>query len=181
MVRMLSKQIHLFVLAGIFLINCDPFDLNDGDALPVDSGATSPAQSQTRCNSDSGAKVELRSEEMSRWNLAMIHAKQEFDFSWTRPDEFPHPTLAGGSQQAYASFANVFGRFVESEDTVNFLASKCRFESAIKHVFPSGQTGIETSWKQLATEISNGVSTFAFASVEDRAAARVFLNKMLSP
>jgi hypothetical protein len=115
---------------------------------------------------------------MMRWNAAAAAADTEgFDFGWTSYDQFPHPTYKGGSPQAYGGFANVLLLFFQSGDNFDFLARNHLFSTRLRYIFPSGQSGLDTSFQELAAFFSSPTG-YGDASAETRQALQVFLDRM---
>ena len=108
---------------------------------------------------------------MTRWNGAVDAVKVPIDFHWPSFDRFPHPTYKGGSSQAYEQFAAVLLKFLQ--DNADFLASEDLFQTELRDVFPSGQVGLRTSFRELAAEFSATKSGDIAAKTREALAAFV--------
>jgi hypothetical protein len=114
---------------------------------------------------------------MARWNAAATAAGTSIDFHWTVEDQFPHPTVKGGTAQAYQQFATVLLLFFQRGDDFAFLAQNHLFETPLRFITASGQVDVDTTFQKLATELS---SSTGFGNIPDatRQALKGFLDRM---
>jgi hypothetical protein len=154
-----------------------------GRPLVPDPGPTPSASGTTAVPTDAAAPsapvdaAAVQAELLARWNAAADLDTSSFDFHWYRFDQFPHPTYKGGTREAYQAFAEVLLLFFQSGDDFDFLARNQLFELPLVYIFPSGQSGLDTSFKQLATDFS---SSTGFGDIPDatRQALKGFLDRM---
>jgi hypothetical protein len=78
-----------------------------------------------------------------------------FNFEWTAFTQFPHPTYKGGSAEAYQVFAVVLLNFFQADDNFGFLSANHLFGLRLRYIFPSGQSGLDTSFAELAAYFSS--------------------------
>ena len=90
---------------------------------------------------------------MTRWNDAVDAVMAPIDFHWPSFEMFPHPTYKGGSSEAYEQFAAVLLKFLQ--DNSDFLASEDLFQTELRDIFPSGDVGVRTTFRELAAEFSS--------------------------
>jgi hypothetical protein len=109
---------------------------------------------------------------LDRWNAAVAAAAEAIDFRWVMCGLFPHPTIKGGTEDAYVDFAAILLQFFQQGDDFAFLAQNQLFTTPL----PIG--GINTSFKQLASDVASGVSLFEYAPTATRAAVAVYLARM---
>jgi hypothetical protein len=95
---------------------------------------------------------------LTRWNEIADKQASAFDFHWSVVDQFPHPTYEGGTAEAYRAFAEVLLGFFAAGDNFDFLSAHHRFDVSLRYVFPSGQSGLDTSFRQLATSFASPAS-----------------------
>jgi hypothetical protein len=114
---------------------------------------------------------------MDRWNAAVDAAGTTIDFHWLEYDQFPHPTFKGGSEDAYGEFATVLLQFFQQSDDFDFLANGHLFTTPLLYVFPSGQIGIDTTFQQLAAQLSSSTG-FGDTPAATRQALAAFLARM---
>jgi len=95
-------------------------------------------------------RIEVREDLMARWNGAASAADSAFQFQWTVFEQFPHPTYKGGSADAYRAFATVLLAFFQAGDNFDFLARNHLFTLSLTYVFPSGASGLDTTFQALA-------------------------------
>jgi hypothetical protein len=148
----------------------------DPGPTPISSGTTTvPTDASTPSDPVDAAAV--REELMARWNAAADLDTSTLDFHWNRFDQFPHPTYKGGTVEAYQAFAEVLLRFFQSGDDFDFLARNQLFELPLVYIFPSGQNGLDTTFKALAAYFS---SSTGFGDIPDatRQALTGFLDRM---
>jgi len=112
---------------------------------------------------------------MDRWNAANGATLKAVDFTWSEYNLFPHPTFKGGTAQAYGDFAAVLLQFFQQGDDFAFLANGSFFTTPLLYVFPSGQIGIDTSFKELAMDFASGTGIFGSATPATRQGLAQFL------
>jgi hypothetical protein len=95
---------------------------------------------------------------LTRWNEIADQQASTFDFHWSEVDQFPHPTYKGGTAEAYRAFAEVLVAFFAAGDNFDFLSAHHRFDVSLRYVFPSGQNGLDTSFRGLATSFASPAS-----------------------
>ncbi len=95
---------------------------------------------------------------LTRWNDIADTQASTFDFHWSEVDQFPHPTYKGGTAEAYRAFAEVLLAFFAAGDNFDFLSAHHRFDVPLRYVFPSGQNGLDTSFRALATSFASPAS-----------------------
>jgi hypothetical protein len=95
---------------------------------------------------------------LTRWNAIADKQASTFDFHWSVVDQFPHPTYKGGTAEAYRAFAEVLLAFFAAGDNFDFLSAHHRFDVPLRYVFPSGQIGLDTSFRKLATSFASPAS-----------------------
>lgn len=126
---------------------------------------------------DAGLSEPLELDLVNRWNAAATAAGTTLDFHWTRYDQFPHPTYKGGTAGAYGEFASVLLLFFQQGDNFHFLASAQLFSLPLLYVFPSGQVGLNTTFKQMTSELSSSTG-FGNQSAATRQALAGYLAQM---
>jgi len=114
---------------------------------------------------------------MDRWNAANAATPKSVDFAWTEYDRFPHPTFKLGTAEAYGDFAAVLLQFFEQGDDFDFLANGHLFATPLRYVFPSGMIGVDTNFKELATQFSSSTG-FGNAPPATRQALAAFLARI---
>ena len=127
---------------------------------------------------DGASDPATQAEVMARWNQIpqATDTVDQFTFVWPSFDQFPHPTFKGGSALAYRHFAEILVAFYEARDNFDFLASKSFFRVRLRNVFPSGQVGIDTTFKELTEEMS--VGSLGNISAETRQKLTMFAMRM---
>lgn len=93
-------------------------------------GGERVAQLDAGSRSDGGPPCPSPQDEeelLRRWNdAAMGITLTGFrDFTWTSPDQFPHPTYRGGSAEAYTKAATVVTRLLSRSGTPEYLEERC--------------------------------------------------------
>lgn len=85
----------------------------------------SAAKAKERADADAAkAQAEaLEAEMRTRWNAIGpgVSVRGFGDFRWTGPNMFPHPTVKGGSEEAYTAFVKVLVTFLETGDNFGFV------------------------------------------------------------
>jgi hypothetical protein len=77
------------------------------------------------------------------------------DVQWVACDQFPHPTFKYGTPEAYQCFAQAFIRFFDQPGNFEFLADNHLLGIRLLYRFSSGKIGIDTSFLELATQLSD--------------------------
>jgi hypothetical protein len=114
---------------------------------------------------------------LTRWNQIADKQASTFDFHWRVVDQFPHPTYKGGTPEAYRAFAEVLLAFFAAGDNFDFLSAHHRFDVPLRYVFPSGQTGPDTSFRKLATSFASPAS-FGDIPLATRTRLQAFADRM---
>jgi len=114
---------------------------------------------------------------LARWNAVASAPVDGFDFHWSTFIQFPHPTFKGGSAEAYQAFAKVLLAFFDDGDNFDFLAQNRLFKLHLIYVFPSGQTGLDTNFEDLAVFLSNS-DGFPNLPAETRAALAAYVDRI---
>jgi hypothetical protein len=135
--------------------------------------ASSVGDASTACGLSAAEMQALR----DRWNAAAMAAATPFDFTWSPCDQFPHPTFKMGTAEAYGEFAIVLLKFFQQGDDFAFLGNNDVFDVPLLYVFPSGQVGLDTTFKQLSALFSSP-SGFGNQSAATRQALAGFLARM---
>jgi hypothetical protein len=131
--------------------------LPDPGSKEASNGLPNAALSAPASTPDAGgeppteAPAEVQQDLMARWNAVATAGDSAFDFHWTVFEAFPHPTYKGGSAPAYQAFAAVLLAFFQGGDNFDFLFRNHLFTLHLTHVFPSGQSGLDTTFQALAT------------------------------
>jgi hypothetical protein len=115
---------------------------------------------------------------MDRWNAAARAAGTAIDFNWPTYDQFPHPTFFHGTADAYTQYTAVLLFFFQQGDDFTFLANGHLFNTQLLNVLPSGQVGVNTTFKELATEFSSNTGGFANAPAATLQALAAYLAQM---
>jgi len=102
----------------------------------------------------SDVEIEVRQDLMDRWNAAVTAGDSAIDLHWAAFDQFPHPTYKGGSAEAYRAFAAVLLVFFQAGDNFDFLTRNRLFTLHLTYVFPSGASGLDTTFQALATNFA---------------------------
>lgn len=113
------------------------------DATPPTTAPTTPVDTP-----------EVEQSLLARWNAVASAPVDGFDFHWNTFNQFPHPTFKGGSAEAYQAFAKVLLAFFDDGDNFDFLARNRLFKLHLIYVFPSGQTGLDTNFEDLAVYLT---------------------------
>jgi hypothetical protein len=113
------------------------------DAMPTPDPPTDPVDTP-----------EVEQSLMTRWNAVASAPVDGFDFHWNTFNQFPHPTYKGGSAEAYQAFAKVLLAFFDDGDNFDFLARNRLFKLHLIYVFPSGQSGVDTNFEDLAVYLT---------------------------
>src|SRR5262252_7492732 len=98
---------------------------------------------------------EVQQSLLARWNAVSGAPVDGFDFRWNTFNQFPHPTFKGGTAEAYQAFAKVLLAFFDAGDNFDFLSRNHLFRLHLIYVFPSGQTGLDTNFEDLAVYLTN--------------------------
>ena len=114
---------------------------------------------------------------LTRWNAIADAQASTFDFHWGEVDQFPHPTYKGGTAEAYRAFADVLLAFFAAGDNFAFLSAHHRFDVPLRYVFPSGQSGLDTSFRALATSFASAAS-FGDIPLATRTGLQGFADRM---
>jgi hypothetical protein len=114
---------------------------------------------------------------LNRWNEIADAQASTFDFHWGEVDQFPHPTYKGGTAEAYRAFAEVLLAFFAAGDNFAFLSEHHRFDVSLRYVFPSGQSGLDTSFRALATSFASAAS-FGDIPLATRTGLQGFADRM---
>lgn len=100
-------------------------------------------------------------ETMRRWNIAAEGYKVpdgiggSFDFIWVKQDYFPHPTYKGGSDIAYTYFQDIFMKFFDNKENLDYVKSNnIQSEELIHRIGDS--VGIRTSFREIDDIIYSG-------------------------
>jgi hypothetical protein len=122
--------------------------------------ATDPTEGSAFGTPTGGSSVppsvaSTQQELMDRWNVADAMIVSNYDFQWSSYTEFPHPTLKGGSTEAYQAFAMVLLDFLTQNDDFAFLANNHLFTVPLEADFANGQEGLITTFEALATEFAS--------------------------
>jgi hypothetical protein len=112
----------------------------------------------TTPNGPAAPSLDVQQQLMNRWNAAAALADVQTDFSWTQFDRFPHPTFKGGNAVVYGDFAVVLLTFFKQGDNFAYLTVNHLFETPLLYVFPSGQVGLNTTFKQITTYFASPTS-----------------------
>lgn len=119
-----------------------------------------------------------RAELMQRWNESMARTSRSLpqggttDFHWSQFERFPHPTFNGGTPAAYQGFAAVLLHFLGDAENFEFLKRTGLLAVRLVYRFPSGQTGLDTSFEELSkkfsapNDLSGYISTDARCKIE---------------
>ncbi len=87
---------------------------------------------------------------MARWNAVAtgVMTADGFDFKWQSFDQFPHPTFKGGSQEAYAKFADILVALYQRDDNFQYMSDNRLFRATMRYVFqgPSSAPPLETTF-----------------------------------
>lgn len=137
-------------------------------------GGSSPGSPSTAC----GLPAAIQQALLDRWNAAVMAAAEEVDFGWSKCDEFAHPTLKGGTVEAYDDFAAVLLQFFQAGDDFAFLAQNRLFTTQLVYATLSGEVGLVMTFKELATQVASGTSLFADAPAATRNAIAMYLAEM---
>lgn len=136
-------------------------------ATPADATApTAPVDTQ-----------EVEQSLMARWNAVASAPVDGFDFHWSTFNQFPHPTFKGGSTEAYQAFAKVLLAFFDDGDNFDFLARNRLFKLHLIYVFPSGQTGVDTNFEDLAVYLTKS-DGFPNVPADTRNALAAYLDRI---
>jgi len=114
---------------------------------------------------------------LARWNDVASAPVDGFDFRWSTFNQFPHPTFKGGSAEAYQAFAKVLLAFFDAGDNFDFLARNRLFKLHLIYVFPSGQTGVDTNFEDLAVYLTKG-DGFPNVPAETRNALAAYVDRI---
>jgi hypothetical protein len=139
-----------------------------------DSGGASTGSASSTCDLPAAIQQGL----LDRWNAAVSVAAEQVDFGWSKCDEFAHPTLKGGTVEAYVDFAAVLLQFFQAGDDFTFLAQNQLFTTQLVYATPSGQIGLVMTFKELATQVASGTSLFEDAPPATRSAIAMYLAEM---
>jgi hypothetical protein len=134
------------------------------------------AEPQNQAGAPVSAEVQV--DLMARWNaVAQGVTVESWNFMWDRFADFPHPTFKGGSAEAYQAFAKVLLAFFGDGDNFDFLARNRLFKLHLIYVFPSGQTGLDTNFEDLAVFLSNS-DGFPNLPAETRGALVAYVDRI---
>jgi hypothetical protein len=125
----------------------------------------------------SGYSSAVDADILTRWNQIADQQASTFDFHWSEVDQFPHPTFKGGTAEAYRAFAEVLLAFFAAGDNFDFLSAHHRFDVSLRYIFPSGQSGLDTSFRKLATYFASA-SSFGDIPVTTRTSLQRFADRM---
>jgi len=135
--------------------------IGGNSGVGASGGTTSPGNNSADIGVATGGQTSdetISQQLMSRWNQAADSLLGTFTFHWSKFDQFPHPTYKGGSAEAYQSFAQVLLTFLQRGDDFDFLEHNSLIDLHLVYVFPSGQSGLDTSFRQLITDFSTGTT-----------------------
>jgi hypothetical protein len=122
-------------------------------------------------------RTTLENQMMARWNAVADGRTSNINFHWDPFNKFPHPTYKLGTAEAYGEFAEVLAAFFGRGDNFDFLERNSLFDTRLIYVFPSGQTGIDTSFEELAISFSSDTA-HGDHTAETRARLRVFAERI---
>lgn len=118
---------------------------------------------------------------MERWNsqadgvfIPFPWGEGNFNLLWDEINNFPYPTYKGGSYEAYQKFAEVFADFFEAEGNFDYMKEHNLLTYRLIHQFRSGQIGMDTTFKFLASDFS----TSGFVSEDVRARIKAISEKI---
>lgn len=117
------------------------------------AGGSGAGGSGATITTNDGPQIEQ--ELMDRWNRVAASVPSNFSFIWPAFDQFPHPTYKGGSAEAYQVFAVVLLNFFRADDNFAFLSANHLFGLRLRYIFASGQSGLDTSFAELAAYFSS--------------------------
>ena len=130
--------------------------VQDLDAVaPTAGGAAVDASTQGAPSSACDLPPAVLQSLLNRWNQADKALVLAIDFRWSPCDQFPHPTFKFGTEEAYGEFATVLLLFFEQGDDFAFLADNHLFGVPLLYVFPSGNIGMNTTFRKLAADFSS--------------------------
>jgi hypothetical protein len=151
--------------------------VRDGSATTTGSDAMPTPDPPTPTPTAPVDTPEVEQSLLARWNAVASAPVDGFDFHWSTFNQFPHPTFKGGSAEAYQAFAKVLLAFFDDGDNFDFLARNRLFKLHLIYVFPSGQTGVDTNFEDLAVYLTK-TDGFPNVPAETRNALAAYVDRI---
>jgi hypothetical protein len=173
---MKSFAISMLAVVTVTFVSCGKEVLLQGSGTSGDDKFSLKSRQQTQVVETESIDMQ---ETINRWNIAAVGVSipgpvdGTVDFLWPSENEFPHPTFKGGNARAYEAFSKIFVKFFDTADNMAYLKENRLLDKLLKYISPNGRVRIDTSFREIAADFSNGRYSFMISAATRIELARI--------